>query len=96
MVLTPVLHDEASVNPSSSSNCIYCGDNLTVLQYLLEGQKNLIDMIYIDPPYNTGKDFTFRDSFKHDRYRSLPSLKDTSNMDPHSLWRQFMEPRRER
>ena len=95
MVLTPVLHDEASVNPTSSSNCIYCGDNLTVLQHLLEGYKNLIDMIYIDPPYNTGKDFTFRDSFKHDRYRSLPSLQDNKNVDPHSLWRLFMEPRLE-
>ena len=36
MVLTPVLNGEASVNPSSSSNCIYCGDNLTVLKHLLE------------------------------------------------------------
>ena len=95
MVLTPVLNGVASVNPSSSSNCIYCGDNLTVLKHLLEEHKNLIDMIYIDPPYNTGKDFTFRDSFKHDRYRSLPSLQDTKNVDPHSLWRLFMEPRLE-
>ena len=54
-----------------------------------------IKMIYIDPPYNTGKDFTFRDSFKHDRYRSLPSLKEAGAADPHSLWRHFMAPRLE-
>lgn len=40
------------------------GDNLTVLEKLQEQYKNKIRMIYIDPPYNTGNDFVYKDSFK--------------------------------
>lgn len=41
-----------------------CGDNLDVLKLLLPSYANKIAMIYIDPPYNTGKDFIYRDCFK--------------------------------
>ncbi len=40
------------------------GDNLIVLEKLQEKYKNKIRMIYIDPPYNTGNDFVYKDSFK--------------------------------
>ena len=40
------------------------GDNLAVLEKLQEQFKNKIRMIYIDPPYNTGNDFVYKDSFK--------------------------------
>ena len=40
------------------------GDNLIVLEKLQKDYKNKIRMIYIDPPYNTGNDFVYKDSFK--------------------------------
>ncbi|MBH31615.1 MAG: site-specific DNA-methyltransferase [Candidatus Marinimicrobia bacterium] len=92
-----ILHDqEGSINSNKIYNSIYCGDNLTILKHLLDDYSSKVDMIYIDPPYNTGKDFTFRDSFKHDRYKKLPLLKEVGATDPHSLWRQFMTPRLEK
>ena len=59
------------------------GDNYHSLQVLNYTHKGKIDVIYIDPPYNTGnKDFIFNDSFvdKEDTYR-------------HSKWLSFMEKR---
>ena len=41
------------------------GDNLEVLTSMQNDYKNSIRMIYIDPPYNTGKDFVYKDSFKN-------------------------------
>ena len=41
------------------------GDNLVVLEKMQEQYKNKIRMIYIDPPYNTGNDFVYKDSFKN-------------------------------
>ncbi len=40
------------------------GDNIVVLKKMQEQYKNKIRMIYIDPPYNTGNDFVYKDSFK--------------------------------
>ena len=92
-----IVHDqEASIHSNKIYNSIYCGDNLEILKHLLNSNSSEVDMIYIDPPYNTGKDFTFRDSFKHDRYKKLPSLKEAGATNPHSLWRQFMTPRLEK
>jgi adenine specific DNA methylase Mod len=42
-------------------NTIYCGDNLDVMAKLLPAYKGKIDLIYIDPPYATGKDFKYKD-----------------------------------
>ncbi len=39
------------------------GDNLETLKLLKENYKSKIKMIYIDPPYNTGKDFVYKDNF---------------------------------
>ena len=39
------------------------GDNLDVLKLLQESYLNSIKMIYIDPPYNTGNDFIYKDNF---------------------------------
>lgn len=41
------------------------GDNLIVLKQMQKEYKNKIRMIYIDPPYNTGNDFVYNDSFKN-------------------------------
>lgn len=42
------------------------GDNLDVLKLLQESYLGKVKMIYIDPPYNTGHDFIYRDNFTMD------------------------------
>lgn len=53
-----------SVNFDETENVFITGDNLEVLKILQESYLNKIDMIYIDPPYNTGKDFVYSDKFR--------------------------------
>ncbi|NQG18757.1 site-specific DNA-methyltransferase [Streptococcus suis] len=53
---------EESVDFDKSENIFITGDNLEVLKVLQESYLGKIDMIYIDPPYNTGQDFVYRDS----------------------------------
>ena len=55
---------EESVNFDETENLYIEGDNLDVLKLLQETYLGKIKMIYIDPPYNTGKDFVYNDSFK--------------------------------
>ena len=55
---------EESVNFDETENVFITGDNLEVLKILQESYLNKIDMIYIDPPYNTGKDFVYSDKFQ--------------------------------
>ena len=55
---------EESVNWDTTENLYIEGDNLEVLKLLQESYLGVIKMIYIDPPYNTGNDFIYRDDFK--------------------------------
>lgn len=55
---------EESVNWDSTENLYIEGDNLEVLKLLQESYLGKVKMIYIDPPYNTGSDFIYRDDFK--------------------------------
>jgi len=55
---------EESVNFDTTENVYIEGDNFEVLKILQESYLSKIKMIYIDPPYNTGKDFIYRDNFK--------------------------------
>lgn len=55
---------EESVNFEKSENLFITGDNLEALKLLQESYLGKIDMIYIDPPYNTGADFIYHDNFK--------------------------------
>ena len=48
---------EDSVHWDTTENLYIEGDNLEVLKLLQESYLNKVDLIYIDPPYNTGKDF---------------------------------------
>lgn len=57
---------EDSVNWDTTENLYIEGDNLDVLKLLQESYLNKVDLIYIDPPYNTGKDFIYPDSFVMD------------------------------
>ena len=54
---------EESKNWDSTQNLYIEGDNLEVLKLLQESYLGKVKMIYIDPPYNTGKDFVYRDNF---------------------------------
>lgn len=55
---------EESVNWDTTGNLYIEGDNLEVLKLLQESYLGAVKMIYIDPPYNTGSDFIYRDDFK--------------------------------
>ncbi|MEB5857837.1 site-specific DNA-methyltransferase [Enterococcus gallinarum] len=55
---------EESVNFEKSENLFITGDNLEALKLLQESYLGKIDMIYLDPPYNTGNDFVYQDNFK--------------------------------
>ncbi len=54
---------EESVNWNNTENLYIEGDNLEVLKLLQESYLGKVKMIYIDPPYNTGNDFIYRDDF---------------------------------
>lgn len=55
---------EESVNWNTTENLFIEGDNLEVLKVLQRSYHKKVDLIYIDPPYNTGKDFIYPDNFK--------------------------------
>lgn len=54
---------EESVDFDKTENLYIEGDNLEVLKLLRENYLGKVKMIYIDPPYNTGKDFVYNDDF---------------------------------
>lgn len=54
---------EESVNFDTTENLFIEGDNLDALKMLQETYLGKVKMIYIDPPYNTGKDFIYADDF---------------------------------
>ncbi|MUP58579.1 site-specific DNA-methyltransferase [Veillonellaceae bacterium M2-4] len=56
-------YKEESVNWDTTENLYIEGDNLEVLKLLQESYLGKVKMIYIDPPYNTGNDFVYPDSF---------------------------------
>ena len=67
--LRPVRED--SVDFDNTENLYIEGDNLEVLKLLQESYFGKVKMIYIDPPYNTGNDFVYRDNFTTDRETEL-------------------------
>ncbi len=82
---TPVLSEDNTlfIDNGGNINFLIEGDNLASLQLLEKTYKGKIDLIYIDPPYNTGnKDFVYDDAFidGNDTFR-------------HSKWLSFMEKR---
>ena len=81
----PVLTEEKElfVGNGGEMNFLLEGDNLASLQLLEKTHKGKIDVIYIDPPYNTGnKDFIYDDDFV-----------DSADSFRHSKWLSFMEKR---
>ncbi len=64
---TLIFDEKRSVNPTESENLIIEGENLEVLKLLTSAYREKIKCIYIDPPYNTGKDFVYSDNYSQDR-----------------------------
>jgi len=69
---------EESINWDSAENLFIEGDNLEVLKLLQKSYHKKVKMIYIDPPYNTGKDFVYKDNF-HDNVQNY--LEQTGQLD---------------
>ena len=85
---TPVLTEEKDlfIDNSGQMNFLIEGDNLAALQLLEKTHKGKIDLIYIDPPYNTLKNE--KDDFTYDDIRV-----DKTDMYAHSKWISFMKER---
>ena len=96
---------EESKNWDNTENIYIEGDNLEVLKLLQKSYHGKIKMIYIDPPYNTGKDFVYKDNFKDniENYKKVTGqvseegTKLTTNTETngryHSDWLNMMYPR---
>ncbi len=88
-----------SVNFNKSENIFIQGDNIDALKLLQEDYSGKIKLIYIDPPYNTGKDFVYTDKFKskHKQTSQKDSLaelkKDSSGISQHTNWLNMIYPR---
>lgn len=103
VVLPDKVHNEQTEN-QNSQNLFFTGDNLEVLRHLQAGYENSIDVIYIDPPYNTGSDgFVYPDKFEYSDAKlqamfgmsdeELKRLKSIQGKATHSAWLTFMYPR---
>lgn len=101
--LRPVRED--SVDFDKTENIYIEGDNLEVLKLLQESYLGKIKMIYIDPPYNTGKDFVYKDNFaksseeelfesgQKDEYGQRLQANPETSGRYHSDWLSMMYPR---
>lgn len=101
--LRPVLDE--SVDFFGSRNLFIEGDNLDAIKLLQENYLGRVKMVYIDPPYNTGSDFIYKDDFKDNKKEFLiESAQEAetgerlvANRDGggrfHSAWMSFIFPR---
>ena len=76
---TLVYEEARSVNPTESENIIIEGENLAVLKLLSNSYREQIKCIYIDPPYNTGKDFVYSDKFNQEKKEYWEDTEMTEN-----------------
>ena len=90
---------EKSKNWDETENLYIEGDNLEVLKQLQKTYYGKIKMIYIDPPYNTGNDFVYSDSFANsiENYKEQTNQARSSNPESngrfHTDWLNMMYPR---
>ena len=94
-----------SKNWDTTQNLYIEGDNLEVLKLLQKSYHKKVKMIYIDPPYNTGKDFVYKDNFRDNikNYMQITGQVDSegnrlstngeTNGRYHSDWLNMMYPR---
>ncbi|MBM6772935.1 site-specific DNA-methyltransferase [Ligilactobacillus agilis] len=103
---TVIVPDEEQNNGEGkdSKNLFFTGDNLEVLRHLQNSYAGKVDVIYIDPPYNTGNDdFVYPDSFEYSDEKlkemfgmddeQVERLKSIQGKSSHSAWLTFMYPR---
>ena len=96
---------EESKDWNTTENLYIEGDNLEVLKLLQKSYHGKVKMIYIDPPYNTGKDFVYKDDFRDNvaNYKRITGQVDDeghstgtnseSNGRFHTDWLNMMYPR---
>lgn len=96
---------EESVDWDTTKNLFIEGDNLEVLKLLQKSYANRVKMIYIDPPYNTGKEFIYPDKFQENLETYLKytgqvdseGMRFSSNTESsgrkHTNWLNMMYPR---
>ena len=96
---------EESVDWETTQNLFIEGDNLEVLKLLQKSYAGKVKMIYIDPPYNTGKEFIYPDRFqdnldtylKYTGQKTEEGFKTTSNTEAsgryHTNWLNMIYPR---
>ena len=96
---------DESMDWKNTQNIFIEGDNLEVLKLLQKSYHKKVKMIYIDPPYNTGKDFVYKDNFKDNikNYKEITGQMDgegrnlSSNPETsgryHTDWLNMMYPR---
>jgi len=96
---------DGSVNWETTENIFIEGENLEALKVLQKHYHGKVRVIYVDPPYNTGKDFVYKDNFKESVYAYLEWSKQvndeghtlSSNTETdgryHSNWLNMMYPR---
>jgi adenine-specific DNA-methyltransferase len=103
-IIVPDNEHNRSPENKNSKNLFFTGDNIEVLRHLQNNYANSIDIIYIDPPYNTGNDgfiypdkFEYRDEQLRDMFGlnedELERLKSIQGRSTHSAWLTFMYPR---
>lgn len=90
---------DKSVDFKNSKNIIIEGDNLEVLKLLKSSYFEKVDVIYIDPPYNTGNDFVYNDKYKMSKIEYDESIENSNikNSDSdgryHTNWLNMIYPR---
>lgn len=90
---------EESVDWDKTENLYIEGDNLEVLKLLQDSYLGAVKMIYIDPPYNTGKDFVYKDNYKDNLANYLEQTNTTNAVNSeasgryHTNWLNMMYPR---
>ena len=90
---------ESSKNWNDTENLYIEGDNLEVLKSLQKSYFGKVKMIYIDPPYNTGRDFIYKDNFRDsiDNYKEITNQTTKANSETngryHTYWLNMMYPR---
>lgn len=91
--------EDESKNFNETENLYIEGDNLEVLKLLQTSYYGKVKMIYIDPPYNTGKDFVYKDNYKDSiaNYKEITSQATKSNPETmgrfHTDWLNMIYPR---
>lgn len=91
--------EELSLGKGNSDHLYIEGDNLEALKLLQKEYFNKIKMIYIDPPYNTGQDFIYKDNFRSNRNRFMKLTNQLLRKEAgswgryHSDWLNFIYPR---